>query len=249
MKLTIIIAILFAGSLIFLASCSSTQKALTQEQVADLPKVLAYSKGGCKGRCPIFDLTVYENGWMIFDGKMWTKQKGKAMAQLTKEAFALLQTDCEKADLWSKEPAYGMNIMDAPTTTIHLFEKGRDMEVKWRIRAPKALPDLSEKIMKIIMDKGWIEGSKVEMRKKKLTSAIDSELIIQFKAPLDARKWCAKYARYGMAVKRTLSTMTPLYLMQFDATKIRPEEMLKLVKKQEQVVNAEFNKRMESSKR
>jgi len=210
---------------------------------------LVYSKGGCKGRCPIFDLTVYENGWMIFDGKMWTKQEGKATAQLTKEEFALLQTDCEKADLWSKEAFYGMNIMDAPTTTIHLFEKEREKEVKWRIRAPKALPDLSEKIMKIIMDKGWIEKPKMEMQPNKPRSAIDNELIIQFKAPVDARKWCTKYASYGMKVKRTLSTLTPLYLMTFNSAKIRPTEMLQIVKKNDQVANAEFNKQMESRSR
>ncbi len=72
MKLTIVITLAAIASLVFLASCSTTQKVLNQTEIEALPKVLTFSKGGCKGRCPIFDLTVYENGWMVCDGKMWT---------------------------------------------------------------------------------------------------------------------------------------------------------------------------------
>lgn len=249
MKLTIIIAIILIGSLIFLSSCSTTQKVLTQEEVTALPKVLEYSKGGCKGRCPIFDLTVYENGWMIFNGKMWTKQEGEATGQLTKEEFALLQADCQKADVWSKEGEYGMNIMDAPTTTIHLYEKNRDKQVQWRIRAPESLPTLSNKIMKIITDRGWIEGLKKDTAARLPAGAITDEIIVQFAEKLDAKQWCTQYALYGLHVKRTLSTMTPLYLLKFDAERTPPKKMLAIIKRSKKVTSAEFNKRMNTSSR
>lgn len=251
MKLTII-AILLIGSLIFLVSCKTTQatqKILTQKEVAALPKVLEYSKGGCRGKCPIFDLTVYENGWMIFNGKAWTKQEGAVTAQLTKKEFTMLQTDCQKANLWNKEPAYGMNIMDAPTTTIHFYEKNRDKKIQWRIRAPEELPTLSGKIMKIIMDRGWIEGLKKDTATRMPAGAITNEIIVQFKEKLDAQKWCTEYALYGLEVKRTLSTMTPLYLMKFDEAKTPPNKMLQIIKRNEKVASAEFNKRMDASSR
>ncbi len=247
MKLTIVI--LLVGSLLFLASCSTTQKVLTQEEVATLPKVLEYSKGGCKGKCPIFDLTVYENGWMIFNGKAWTKQEGKATGQLTKEEFTQLQADCQKADMWSKKAEYGMNIMDAPTTTIHLYEKNRDKQVQWRIRAPEELPTLSNKIMKIIIDRGWIEGLKKDTAARLPTGAITDEIIVQFKEKIDANQWCTQYALYGLNVKRTLSTMTPLYLLKFDAERTPPNKMLAIIKRSKKVASAEFNKRLNTSNR
>jgi len=244
MKLTIIAALVFTASLIFLMSCNTTQKVLTQEEVAALPKILEYTKGGCKGRCPIFNLTVYENGWMIFNGKMWTKQEGEATSQLTKEEFAQLRADCEKADVWTKEAGYGMNIMDAPTTTIHLFEKNRDKQIKWRIRAPEALPILSDKIMAIIINRGWIEGPKKDTAIRLPNGAILDEIIVQFNEKLDVQEWATPYALYGLKIEKSLSTLTPLYLLKFDATKIPSNKMLALIKRSKQVRSAEFNKLM-----
>ena len=249
MKLTIITAIVLIGSLIFLASCSTTQKVLTQEEITALPKVLEYKKGGCKGRCPIFDLTVYENGWMIFNGKMWTKQEGMATAQLTKEEFAQLQADCDKADVWSKEAEYGMNIMDAPTTTIHLYEKNRDQQVQWRIRAPKSLATLSNAITQIIIDRGWLEGLKKDTAARMPAGAITDEIIVQFTEKLNVKEWCTNYALYGLKVERTLSTLTPLYLLKFDAEKTPPNKMLEIIKRSKKVASAEFNKKMNTSSR
>lgn len=249
MKLTILFAILLIGSLIFLNSCKTTQKVLTKEEVTALPKVLEYKKGGCRGKCPIFDLTVYEGGWMIFNGKMWTKQEGEATSQLTEEEFATLQADCQKANLWNKKPAYGMNIMDAPTTTIHFYEKNRDKEIKWRIRAPEELPTLSGKIMQIIIDRGWVEGLKKDTAARMPAGAITDEIIVQFKEKLNAKEWCTNYALYGLKVERTLSTMTPLYLLKFDAERTPPNKMLQIIKRSNKVASAEFNKRMNTSSR
>lgn len=249
MKVTIVIALVLTASLIFFASCSTTQKVLNQTEIEALPKVLTFSKGGCKGRCPIFDLTVYENGWMVFDGKMWTQQEGKATGQLTKEEFAQLQKDCEAANVWNKEAEYGMNIMDAPTTTIHLFEKDRDKQIRWRIRAPEELPTLSGKIMQIIIDRGWIEGLKKDTSARLPTGAITDEIIVQFTEKLNAREWCSNYALYGLKVERTLSTMTPLYLLKFDAERTPPQKMLQIIQRSKKVASAEFNKKMSTSSR
>jgi len=249
MKVSIAIIILLIGGLIALSSCKTTQKILTQEEVAALPKVLEYSKGGCRGKCPIFDLTVYEGGWMIFNGKMWTKQVGEATSQLSEEEFATLQADCQKANLWTKKAGYGMNIMDAPTTTIHFYEKDRDKAIEWRIRAPEELTTLSGKIMKIIMGRGWIEGLKKDRAARMPEGAITNEIIVQFRENLDAKEWCTNYALYGLRVERTLSTLTPLYLLKFDAERTPPNKMLEIIKKSKKVVSAEFNKRMNTSSR
>ncbi|MEM6318864.1 MAG: DUF6438 domain-containing protein [Bacteroidota bacterium] len=236
-------------TILLLSACKTTQKALTQDQIQALPKVLEFSKSGCRGQCPIFDLTVYEGGWMVFDGRAWTKHEGKATAKLDKEAFAQLQTDCERANLWDKQEKYSMNIMDIPTTTVHLYEKGKDKKVQWRMRAPQELAVLSNQIMEIIYAEGWLERTPKEKGIELPKKAIHNEIIVQLKKGVKPQEWCTKFGRYDLKVKRTLSTLTPIYLLSFDTGKMAPDRMLSILRKDDKVVMAEFNKRLEMKSR
>lgn len=239
-------------SLCLLPACNTTtKKVLAIEEIQKMPKVLEYSRSGCRGKCPIFDFTVYKDGWAVFNGKAFTKYEGKKTFQLTKEEFTQLQTNCKKADLWRFQPEYGMNIMDIPTTTIHYYEKNRDKVVAWRMRAPEALPNLSTQIMELIFDRDWVERQSINKDTgiKMPAGAIDNELIVQFKSKIDPRKWCAQFERYDMQLKKTLSTLTPIYLVSFDTGKMSPDQMLEIVKGNESVASAEFNKRLKGKKR
>ena len=251
MKVVFVVAILLVGSLFYLTSCKTTQKVLSQQEVENLPKILEFSKSGCRGKCPVFDLTVYQDGWVVFDGRNFTKHEGKATVQLTKEEFATLQSNCEKADIWKCQPEYGMNIMDIPTTTIQLHEKDRKKKVRWRMRAPESLPTLSNEIMEIVYARNWVERGTVSKDKgiRMPAGAIDNELIIQFKNKIEAREWCKRFERFGMNVKKSLSTMTPIYLVEFDTGKMSPDKMLEMVKNDEEVATAEFNKRLKGGRR
>lgn len=247
MKGIIIFAIVLTASLVFLTSCKTTNKVLSQAQIQDLPKVLEYSRTGCRGKCPIFDFTVYEGGHIIFNGKMWTKHEGQAIDKLTKEEYAALQTNCQKANLWQKQAEYGMNIMDIPTTMVHFYEKDRDKKIEWRMRAPQALPDLSNEIMQLIFKRGWVEELKKEVGVSMPNGAIGNEIIVQFKEEINIKRWCEKYSQYDMKLKRGLSKK--IYLVNFDTGKMPPDKMLDIVRGNLEVASAEFNKRMETRSR
>jgi len=247
MKVTIITTIFLIASLALLSSCKTSNKVLSQAQIEDLPKVLEYSKSGCRGRCPIFDFTVYEGGHIIFNGKMHTKYEGQAVDKLTKEEYVALQANCQKADLWQKQEKYGMNIMDIPTTTVHFYEKGRDKKIQWRMRAPQALPDLSNKILELLIEREWLEVMKKEVGVRMPNGAIGNEIIVQFKEETEIKRWCKQYVQYDMKLKRGISKKT--YLVHFDTGKMSPDKMLEIVRNNVEVVSAEFNKRMQTRSR
>jgi len=248
MKISVVITFL-VGSLIFFSACKTTQKALSSAEVQALPKVLEYNRTGCRGKCPAFDFTVYKDGWAVFNGKRYTKYEGEATTQLSKEEFAQLQANCQKADLWNHQPAYGMNVMDIPTTTIHFYENGRDKKVAWRMRAPQALPTLSNEICEILYAKGWLERVKREKGITYPAGTIHNEIIVQFNEKVNTEKWCAQYERFGLKKKKNLSTLTPLYLFHFDTGKMGPDKMLEMIRLDKKVQSAEFNKRMETRSR
>ena len=237
--------------LLVIPSCKTSQKSLTEVEIINLPKVLEFSKSACRGKCPHFELTVYKGGWLIFEGKRFTEYEGKTTGKLSSKEYEQLIKNCREADLWTCEAAYGMNIMDIPTTRIHFYEADRDKEVKWRLRAPESLPKLSNQIMELVYLRNWVKPN-TDMKNKgaKLSPGIlDNEIIVQFKEWVDFREWCALYDRYGVASKRIISEQSGIYLIVFDTALMEPDRMLGIVRKDSKVKSAEFNKRIQPRNR
>lgn len=229
-------------------SCNSTKNVLSADEIKALPTVLAFSKSACRGRCPQFDMTIYEGGWVIFDGKRFTEYEGKAHDRLTKEEYAQLLNNCRAADLPKYESQYGMNVMDIPTTTIEFFDSGQATKIQYKMRAPDALPRLSNQIMELIYIRDWVKRpNNLSKRGDKLPAgALENELIVHFNENIDINEWCQKYDRFGLASKRIISKSSNIYLLVFNTEQIPPAKMLATVKKDEKVQRAEFNKKLES---
>jgi len=141
-NLLILLVVLFIASVAF--SCKSKKRAiaaqevveknLTEEEIRQLPKLLEYSKSPCYGFCPHFNMSVYEGGWTIFEGKRYTEKAGIAIMKLSKGQLDTMMMQCAQADIWSADKSYGMRIQDLPTTTVQLFQDGKDKSVQWRMR-------------------------------------------------------------------------------------------------------------------
>ena len=65
--LSLIIMILMSPS----CSVNKKQRSLTQEKV-----IITYSKGKCLGKCPVFDLYIYNNGRVVYNGIDNVDKKG-----------------------------------------------------------------------------------------------------------------------------------------------------------------------------
>jgi hypothetical protein len=246
MKSFFYIAIVLTLCLLALNACKTSKKVLSEQEIEALPKMVTFAKSACRGRCPHFELNIYEGGHMTFEGKRFTKQKGKVFDKLSEKELLKLKQDCAAADIWDFRSEYGMRIMDLPTITIHLFEKDRDKNIKWRMKPPTPLATLDAELMKIIYDRDWIEKSiLMEKKASKMPEGIlGNEMIVQFNKQIDVQKWCERYKRYDVSVKRTISKTTPIYLMVFDVARMSPNKMLAIIKKDKDVVKAEFNKKI-----
>ena len=249
MKLLISLSIVLLCLAFINFSCKSN-KALTLQEIARLPKIVEYSRSACYGQCPHFDLTIYKNGWMVFEGKRFTKQEGTATDRLTKEELSQLIADCKTADLWQYQSEYSMNIPDLPTVSIHFYEEGKDKGVKWKMRPPAALSALSNKLMDLVYVRNWVENTGKKDKGIALPNGIiENELIVQFKNKIEPKQWAQKYERFGLKVRKPLSTLSHIYLLAYDTGKIAPDKMLATIKKDDKVATAEFNKRLETRNR
>ncbi len=263
MKISISYIFPIVGILLILLafSCKSKQKAqvapmlkkeLTEQEVRALPKIIAYSKSPCYGRCPTFKMTVYQDGWTIFEGKRFTIVEDTLVMQLTPAQLATLTEQCDQADIWTAEKSYGMRIQDLPTTTVHLYGEGKDKTIQWRARQPERLKKFDKQMMGFVIEQGWVaprKGSDKRKREVLPDVIIDNELIIQIEDTKEATEWALQYKEYGMQLKKPISKLANMYLFTFDVAAIDSKKMLALMKEDKSVKRVEFNKRMQQRTR
>lgn len=231
---------------------SSIKKALTEQEVRSLPKIMEYSKSPCYGQCPTFKMTVYQNGWTIFEGKRFTLVEDTLLMQLTPTQLSTLTQQCKTADIWTAEKSYGMRIQDLPTTTVHMYEEGKDKAIQWRMRQPERLKTFDKQMMGFIIEQGWVAPRKgADKRKREVLPdvVIDNELIIQIEDTIEATDWALQYKEYGMQLKKPISKLANMYLFVFDTKAIDSKKMLILMKEDKSVKRVEFNKRMQQRTR
>ena len=78
------------------------------------------------------------------------------------------------------------------------------------------------------------------------TNFIKQELIIKLNNSENAGQLVEKFSKYKLSSKKEISKSMGIWLMQYDTTLVKPELMLKKVKSQNIVIEAEFNKKLDS---
>ncbi|SHJ30365.1 DUF6438 domain-containing protein [Aquimarina spongiae] len=93
-------------------SCQSS-KSVTED-----PEVLVYySKGRCLGKCPVYDLWVYQDGSFLYSGIDYVSVKGKIKSKLKKKEFNALKS---MIDQGSFEKVVLNKGKDRPVTTLRV---------------------------------------------------------------------------------------------------------------------------------
>ena len=90
----------------FLASCTPSKAVLKTDTA-----LLRYSKSGCLGNCPVYDLYIFENGAVLYNGIKNTSKK-KGHSTITMEKIATLKS-----------------LLNAITVEEYQTVKGRDISI------------------------------------------------------------------------------------------------------------------------
>ncbi|AFM03514.1 hypothetical protein Fleli_1076 [Bernardetia litoralis DSM 6794] len=81
---------------------------------------LKYAKTACKGRCPVFDLTIKEDQMVIFNGRQYTTIVGIVQIKLSDEKFQILQNLIEESQFLETDPIGYNRPFDIPMTTLEI---------------------------------------------------------------------------------------------------------------------------------
>ena len=236
------LTILFASfSLVLTVStCWSTK---TGTNLESLTKVIEMKKGPCFGRCPVFTLTIYDNGLASYEGERFTDRLGIYIKSLSSSQFNKIKEAFVDANIWQYKEVYRGRIPDLQTVTIIYHEGNESKSVMGKDGRPDVIMELEALLDDIVNEEGWELKEKPESDLP--DNVIPHELIVQVDSNIDINAWARKYTKQSMQVVKSLSPNGYFWLVSFDDQVIPPKQMLEFVRNDSDVISAEFNKKLD----
>ncbi len=227
---------------IFVFGACSTVKMESDPQKAS--PVIVYSKGPCFGKCPIFTMTIYNTGLVKYNGRRYTSKNGKHEKTLDKKTYTDLVKSFRKNRFWRFDDTYGMDLVDAPTTTISFSDEDKVKTIKGKSQFPEKLKELMIKLDTLANSKdGWLMTEKPNIVERGV-EIIENQIIVKSGEGMIMSRWLQKYKKYGVRLMKRIGDSNEYWLIRFDKNKINPKEMLKMIQDDKFVSEAEFNKKL-----
>ncbi len=227
-----------------LSSCS-TFGDLTKVDLNELTQVVEMSKSPCYGRCPVFRLTIYENGIVSFDGERYTERVGLWVKELEAERYDEILRAFRKANLWRFRNVYRGEYYDAPTVSITYYEEGDVKTIVGKDGRPYQVLELEAMLDNLARSEGWMQIGGESGNYGLPENIIANELIVQLREGHDGNRWVRQYRKQEMEVLERVSPSGNYWRVRYNPDIKSPEEMLAMVRRDLEVVGAEFNKKLE----
>jgi hypothetical protein len=130
--------------------------------------VITLERTTCFGTCPAYKITIFDDGKVLFQGKDFVKQKGKAEGTITKAELDALRREFEQIDYLKLDDQYGMGDKcpegwtDYPSAITSFTTNGKTKTINHYLGC-RGLPildqltALEDKIDEVVKTKRWIE--------------------------------------------------------------------------------------------
>jgi len=162
--------IVFLIGLILLGSCSnknmtssSTEETSVKTQKASDKQsslVLSITTTPCFGKCPIYELSVFSNREVFFNGIRFTDIEGQQHGVLSQAQYDSIIEQANSAKLLEAKSEYdNPAITDLATTNIVFLQNGKKVTIKARYDVPKEIQDFVQFAYEMTSHVKWTETS------------------------------------------------------------------------------------------
>lgn len=226
--------------LLILSSCTALKKGINFEKAN---KVIEMSKGPCFGSCPIFTISIYDNGWATYNGKLYTDKLGVYVKKVGKARLEEIKRELRLANLWQYSNIYRSTLPDLQSVTINYYEGGRTKTITGKEGRPVSVVKIETFLDKMAGTSGWTEKEKPDYQLP--AGAIPNEIIVKLKENVNAEAFVLKYYKQDLKIVKRLSPTGDYWLFSFNESNMPPDEMLSFVRRDREVLSVEFNKKLE----
>lgn len=143
-KTVIIISIFIFSFALF--SCANNKNLNSN----NIEEIFSLNTTSCMGTCPVFELSLYGDQRLVFNGKENTKVSGKKEVILNDEQYEALRGLIESADWVNLKDEYRTDTQDLPTQNFTYNQNGVIKNVSRNGAGPESISNLSDTILKFV---------------------------------------------------------------------------------------------------
>ncbi len=247
---------LFFSLLIILSSCSIKNKVA---KLNDKDILVSLDKGPCATKCSEYNIKVYKNGYVVYEGKTNVEKYGLYAKKMVASDIKKLQAEFDKNEFFSFDDVYPNPDPDMPTIIMAYNKDGKTKTITGGLDRPKKVLDL-QRTMESLAKSNDLKllnayepkttsitkpkDENEESEEKPVSYIIDNEIIIEMKQNQFLSQWLKKYTQYQVQLVRKVSEQLPYWVITFNRNTIEPETMLSIIQQDEQIQSAEFNKKV-----
>jgi hypothetical protein len=121
--------------------------------------VLQFERTPCFGGCPVYRVTVFKDGRVLFEGKRFVKTTGKATSHLSPEQLEVLAQMAKDAHFFEEPNHERQDLTDQPSAILYIHWKDRVHQVihyGGDRTAPASLKDLEDKVDALLNTEQWV---------------------------------------------------------------------------------------------
>ncbi len=121
--------------------------------------VITLERSACFGFCPMYKLTIYGNGKVVYEGIEYVKVKGKRTGRISPAAFRRLMNEFQRAQYFDLADSYSGGPTDAAYVITSLKIGDKTKTVNHYLASPDApskLTELEKKIDGAVKVQRWI---------------------------------------------------------------------------------------------
>ncbi|OGC06072.1 hypothetical protein A2230_02580 [candidate division WOR-1 bacterium RIFOXYA2_FULL_36_21] len=124
------------------------------------PPIITLARGSGRGT-PSYSLAIYDDGLVIYEGKLFVKTTGIKKSKIDKESLNFLLSTFENEGYFSfKDEYFNHDATDMPniTTSVKIGNKNKKIShYRGDFSAPKKLIELENKIDEAVNSKQWVK--------------------------------------------------------------------------------------------
>ncbi len=165
--------IVFLIGLVILGSCSNknmtstSSNSLNKKEVSVETKasdkqslVLSITTSPCFGKCPIYELSIFSNREVLFNGIKFTDIEGRKYGVLSQAQYDSIIEQANNAKLLDAKSEYdNPAITDLATTNIVFLQDGNKATIKARYDVPQEIQNFVQFVYEMTSEIKWTETS------------------------------------------------------------------------------------------
>lgn len=210
----------------------------------------SYQQGPCFGRCPVYKLSLYQNGLLLYEGERFTDKEGTWYKLLGRTEVAALLDSFTALDLSRFPASFPSRIPDAATIQLSFttLPDGKRLATAFKEEAPEDLLRMAERMRSLAASGGFRQyvdtirtgenliGQPIVVEKE--------EIIVHLKPETNPEAWVVKYARQKASIKEKLTPNGSYYVVLVRPATISIEELIDLMRQDEAVISAQRNQQL-----